>query len=238
VTRTTTPPALRTTWDRIGAAAGAAYVLLILIGNQLSSGSSSDPHPSGAKDLADFASSPSVAEKVGFTMELLGFLTFMFFLGWLVHTLRLRGGPAAWLGGAAGAAGIVTLSVKVASAMPIMAGRLDHADMSPATARILTDMNGAAFVITFLTFGTFLVAGGLAILTSGLLGRFAGWSAVVIGALSIVLTVLTQGDPVDTNPMPFLAGLVWLLVVSVRLAWKGPREIAAATVGARVAVTA
>lgn len=238
MSRTTTSPALRTTWDRIGAAAGAAYVLLILVGNQLSSGSSSDPHPSGAKDLADLASSPSVTERIGFTMEFLGFLAFMFFLGWLVHALRLRGGPAAWLGGTAGVAGIVTLSVKVASAMPVAAGRLDHAGMSPATARILTDMNSAAFVITFLTFGTFLLAGGLAILTSGLLGRFAGWSAVVIGALSIVLTVLTQADPVDTNPMPFLAGLVWVLVVSVRLAWKGPRETADETVGARVPVTA
>lgn len=236
--RITTAPAPHTTWDRLGAAAGAAYVLLILVGSGLSSGNGQDAHPSGAKDLADFSSSVGVADKVGFTMEFLGFLVFTFFLGWLVHALRARGGAAAWLGGAAGIAGAITLAVKVSSVMPMAAGRLDHAELSPTTARVLTDMNAAAFVLTFLTFGTFLLACGLAILASGFLGRVAGWTAVVLGVLAVALTLLTNVDPANTNPMPFLAGLLWVLVISVRLAWKGPRVVAAEPVGSRVAVAA
>jgi hypothetical protein len=120
-------------------------------------------------------------------------------------------------------AGTVTISVKIASVLPMAAGQLDHKELSPALARILTDMNGAGFVVTFLPFGVFLVAAGWAILSSGLLGKVAGWTGVVFGALCVLLTLATQVDPVDTNPMPFLAGLLWVLVVSVRLGSKGPR---------------
>ena len=60
--------------DRLGAACGAAYVLLILVGNQLASGSGGAAHPTGAQDIADFSRTPGLAENIGFTMEILGFL--------------------------------------------------------------------------------------------------------------------------------------------------------------------
>jgi hypothetical protein len=224
--------------DRIGAACGAAYVLLVLVGNQMASGSSTDPHPSGARDLADFAATPTVSQTVGFTLELLGLLAFVPFLAWLVHALRQRGGPAPWLAGAAGGFGLLVLAVKVSSAMPIMAGELDHAELSPQLARVLSDMNGAAFVITFLPYGMFLATTGAAFLLTGFLGRVAGWSGVVIGALVVLATLVAQGDPVDTNVMPFLAGLLWLLVIGVRLAVAGPRVRDTATTEQPVAMPA
>lgn len=221
-TSTTTP--LVALGDRVGALSGAAYVLLILVGNQIATGGSQDPHPSGAKDLADFAASPSASRVVGETMEVLGFLAFIVFIGWLTQTLRDRGGAAGWLAGTASIAGTITLAVKIASILPMAAGLLDPKEISATTARVLTDMNNAGFVITFLPFGVFLVAVGAAILSSGLLGKVAGWFAVVIGTLGVLLTLVTRMDPVNTNPMPFLAGLVWILVISVRLAVKGPRS--------------
>lgn len=223
--------------DRIGAGCGAAYVLLILIGNQIASGSSSDSHPSGTKDLAGFSAPSGAAHTIGFTMEFLGFLAFIFFVGWLVHALRARGDAAAWLAGAAGVAGTVTLAVKIGSVVPLGAGYLDHDEMSPSMARILVDMNSVAFTLTFLTFGTFLVATGAAILASGFLGRVAGWIAIVFGGVGVVLTLATKVDPVNTNPMPFLAGLLWLLVISIRLTWKGPRAAGEVPAEHRVAVS-
>jgi hypothetical protein len=243
--RTTGTTSDRPAWsDRAGALTGAAYVLLILVGNQIATGGAQAAHPTGRQDLADFARAEhSTSMAVGTVMEVLGMLAFMFFLGWLVQALRSRGGAALWLAGTVAVAGTTTLAVKVASFAPMAAGILNRDSIDPTTARVLTDMNGAAFVVTFLTFGVFLLAAGLAILASGLLGRFAGWSAVVIGSLGIVLTLLSKVDPVNTNPMPFLAGLLWVLVVSVRIAWRGPRATAAsqpataapvAAVGARV----
>jgi hypothetical protein len=208
--------------DRLGAASGAAYVLLINVGNQMASGSG-PAHPTGQQDLADFSRSPGLAENIGFTLELLGLLAFMFFLGWFVSSLRRRGGSAEWLAGVAGLAGVVTLAVKLGSAAPILTGEVDHGQLSPTFARVLADMNGSAFVVTFLPYGVFLLASGLAILGSGWLGRVSGWTAVVFGALGIVVPLLTHLDPAGTNPMPFVLGMLWVLVVSVRLAWRGPR---------------
>jgi hypothetical protein len=209
--------------DRLGALSGAAYVLLILVGNQIATGGGGDAHPSGATDLAYFNDAVPASRVVGESMEVLGILVFLFFLGWLAQALRSRSGTAAWLANTATIAGVVTISVKIASVLPLAAGELDGRELSPTMARILTDMNGAGFVITFLPFGVFLFSVGCAILSSGLLGKVAGWTGVVFGALCVLVTLATQTDPVDTNPMPFLAGLVWVLVVSVRLGTKGPR---------------
>ncbi len=224
--------------DRIGAACGAAYILLVLVGNQMSSGSSTDPHPSGAKDLAAFTAAPTVAQTVGLTLELLGFLAFVPFLGWLVHALRQRGGPAPWLGSAAGGFGLILLAVKLSSAMPVLAGQLDHSELTPTLARVLTDMNGAAFVVTFLPYGMFLAMTGAAFLATGFLGRVAGWSGVVIGGLIVLATLVTQADPISTNVMPFLVGLLWLLVIGIRLAVGGPRVRDAVSTEQRVAAMA
>ncbi len=209
--------------DRVGAACGAAYILLVVVGNQITSGSSTDPHPSGAKDLADFGATRTPAQAIGFSLEILGFLVFVLFLAWLVHALRLRGGPVPWLAGAAGAFGLIDLAVKMGSAMPMAAGYLDHDQLSPSMARVLTDMNGAAFVFTFLPYGMFLATAGAAFLATGFLGRVAGWTGVVIGALMVLVTLIGQANPVNTNVMPFMAGLLWLLVIGIRLAWRGPR---------------
>jgi hypothetical protein len=224
--------------DRLGASAGAAYILLILVGNQLGNGGSQDPHPTGATDLAGFAGRPTLMEQVGFRMEIAGFIALMFFLGWLRQRLQQLGGAAAWLADVAAVAGVVTLAVKLGSAAPVLTGRLDHAELSPTLARVLSDLNGAAFVVTFLPFGTFLLAFGLAILASGFLGRLTGWSGVVVGGLTVLAPLASQIDPVSTNVLPFLLGLLWLLAVAVRLAWRGPRQRSAANAAIRVPATA
>ncbi len=221
--------------DRLGAGCGAAYVLLIVAGNQLAFGSSQDPHPSGARDLADFAAPATTGQVVGQTLELTGFLVFTFFLGWLAHQLRRRGGAGAWLGGTAALAGGITLAVKIASILPVGAAILDHAELTPSAARVLADMNAVAFVVTFLPFSAFLIAAGTGLMASRATGRAAGYIGVVIGVLLLAVTLIGKGSPVDTNPMPFLIGLLWLLVISIRLAWKGPRV---ATAGVDPAVAA
>jgi hypothetical protein len=210
--------------DRAGAACGAAYVLLICVGNQITMGAGGgSAHPTGADDLGDFARTPTTIERLGFGMEVIGLLTFFFFLGWFVPFLRSRAGRAPWLASVAGFAGTATIAIKIGSMTPMLAGGLDRASLTPGLARVLTDLNGCAFVVTFLTTGVFLLATGLAVLSGGMLSRFAGWTAVLFGAGGIVLTVATGIDPVSTNALPFMLGLLWILVVGVRLAVRVPR---------------
>lgn len=213
-------------WDRAGALCGAAYIVMINVGNTLQTGGGGDSHPSGAADLAGFGGQPSLAQSVGFGLEFTGMLSFLVFLGWFGWFLRSRGGPAPWLGSVAGLAGGVTIAVKLASVMPMGAGDLDHEVLTPALARVLADMNGAAFVITFLPFGVFMLAAGLSILSSRALGRVAGWTAVVIGAAGVLLTLVTGVDPVRTNALPFMLGMLWVLVVGIRLGVRPPRSAA------------
>lgn len=210
--------------DRVGAATGAAYVLLVCVGNQLSEGNSTDAHPSGAKDLADFGGTPTLAQSIGFRMELFGFVALMFFVAWLVHALAARRSPWPWLPGVVGVAGVTLLAVKLGSAAPIMVGEVDHKELSPTLARVLADLNGSSFVITFLPMAVLLAAAGAAMLATGLAGRVAGWSGIVIGVLGVAAPIGTGMDPIGTNPMPFLFGLLWMLAVSIRLAVRGPKR--------------
>jgi hypothetical protein len=210
--------------DRIGAACGAAYVLLILVGNSIAvSGESNTPTGTQVLQYAqDMLDSP--ARQLGMALEVLGFVALAFFVAWVVPALRRAGGVAPWLANVVMIGGVATLAVKVGTIAPeaaVMAGR--HT-LDPDTAKALYDIAGAGFVISFLPFAIFMIGLGAAVLTTGFLGRFAGWSAIVLGALGLV--VVSTAHSLDANPMPFMLGLLWILVVSVRVAWKGPRTTA------------
>ena len=74
---------------------GAAYVLLILVGNQLAEGSGSSTHQTGAQVLAHLEKqAQSTSAQIGLTMEIVGFVGFAFFVPWLYAALRRAG--AGW----------------------------------------------------------------------------------------------------------------------------------------------
>jgi hypothetical protein len=160
-------------------------------------------------------------------MEVLGFVAFAFFLAWLVPALRIAAGRAPWLADVVLIGGLGTLAVKIGSIAPEVAVDAGRKTMDPDLAKALYDMAAGAFVISFLPFAILMLGLGTSVLASGFLGRLAGWSAVVLGVLG--LAVVATAHSLDANPMPFLIGLIWILVASVRLAWKGPRSESAAT---------
>ena len=224
--------------DRIGAACGSAYIVMILVGNQMSmggAGGQNDPHPSGAADLAGFSGHPSVVDKVGFSLEVLGFAAFMFFLGWLVSTLRGRSGRWSWLADVAGVAGVLALAVKLGSFLPMLAGYTDHRDLTPALARVLFDMNSVGFVLFTFPYAVFMLAAAGALLASGYVGKVLGISGIVIGVAGVLLQLPTQFDPVNGNVLPWILGMLWTFLLGIQLAWRGPRRPADVTVDQPVA---
>jgi hypothetical protein len=110
------------------------------------------------------------------------------------------------------------LIVKLASAVPMGALLLDHSGMSPELARVLDDMGGVAFVLGWLPYALFVGAAALGLLRAGLVGRPTAVIGAVVGAAGIVLALIGLENPVGGNPMAWMAGLLWTLVVSVRLA--------------------
>jgi hypothetical protein len=208
--------------DRLGAVTGAAFVVLVMVGNEMATaGSGQSAHPTGdqvLRDAAHQASSTSVA--VGAALEVLGFAAFLVFLGYLAEVLRRRavGGRGSIAAGTAIVAGAVMVAVKLGSAAPIMALWVDHGAISPQLALVLNDLGSVAFVISWLPSAIFVAAAAAALHRAGLVGRPTAYCGLVLGAAGLILTIIGIQDPSSANPQAFLLGLLWLLVVSVRLA--------------------
>jgi hypothetical protein len=211
---------LTSTRDRVAAATGALFVVLVVVGNQIDvGGTDQSAHPTGASVLHGAADAHSTAHTVGFVLEIVGFLTLFGFLGYLMDAGRRAGaGKGGTATAVAALAGLTTLIVKVTSAAPLGALALDHASMSPSLAQVLNDINGVAFVLAWLPWAVLVAAAGLGLFQGGLVGRPTLVIGLLVGVAGVVLGILGLRDPVDANALGWMAGLLWTLVVSVRLA--------------------
>jgi hypothetical protein len=204
--------------DRCGALSGAAYVLLVVVGNGLSTDGAPGPdaaQPAGQQDIAYLHwLAGNTSAQVGVTLELLGFAALMLFVGYLCTRVRAAG----WAATAALAAGMVAVAVKLGSAAPMFAAYALRDGISPETARVLTEMNSAAFVVDWLPTGLFVACAAAAALSTGTVGRVLGWGGLVAGAVAVTFTAVTGVHALAANALPLLVCLLWILAVSVRLA--------------------
>ena len=224
--------------DRCGALTGAAYVVLVTVGNTLSTDNSPGPHPahpSGAQDIASIHwLAGSTSGQAGVTLELLSFAALALFAGYLCTRVRAGG----WLAAAALAGGAIAIAVKLASFAPMLAAYALRDGISPEMARVLSDMNATAFVVVWLPTGVFVACAAGAALATGALGRTLGWGGVAAGTAAVIVTAVTGVHVLTASALPFLACLLWILAVSVRLGVQRtsrvPAETAPETVPAAV----
>ncbi|HWJ66974.1 MAG TPA: hypothetical protein VNT31_09880 [Nocardioides sp.] len=207
--------------SRILAASGAAFVVLALAGNSLTESAVSAVDPGGeldgeqaAANLAAYAG--STAARVGLGLEILGMAALAVFAA--AVTTRLVGrAPAAAITAAIGAAGV--LLVKLATGAPLLAGIAEHERLSDDAALALMATNGAGFVLSWVPMAVLVgaLAAGLAI--AGEVGRPTAVVGGVLAALGVVAALVGAGDVNGAAvPIPFLLSLLWVAVVSVRLA--------------------
>jgi hypothetical protein len=213
--------------DRCGALTGAAYVVLVTVGNTLSTDNSPGPHsahPTGVQDIAGLRwLAGSTSGQVGVMLELLSFAVLALFVGYQCTRVRAGG----WLAAAALAGGVIAIAVKLASFAPMFAGYILRDGISPETARVLSDMNGAAFVVDWLPTGLFVACAAGAALATRTLGRTLGWGGVVAGTAAVIVTAVTGVHVLTASALPFLVCLLWILVVSVRLGVQRASRVAA-----------
>jgi hypothetical protein len=224
--------------DRIGAATGALFVALIMVGNQMASGGSAESaHPTGERVLSDVAhQASSTTFTAGFVLEGLGFVAFIGFLGYLADVLRRRGrGPGGIAAGAAIVSGAVMLAVKLGSVAPLGALAIDYGHISPQLAQVLNDMSGVAFVISWVPFAIFTGAAAAGLYRAGLVGRPTACGGLALGVAGLVLSIAGVHDPLGANPLAFLLGLAWLLAVSVRLTVRPGTSASTGTTGGKAA---
>jgi hypothetical protein len=220
--------------DRLAAACGAATILLLMVGGDVlgTPPGEQSAHPTGQQDLANLewvASTPSA--QVGVGLELLGFALMIVFISYLSTRVR----DAGWLATAALAGGIMEVAIKLGSGAPMFTAYLLRDEISPETARVLIDMNGAAFVLSWLPMGVFVACAAGAGLAVGLLGRVLGWGGVIVGVATVIVTAATGVHILSAIFVPFLLCALWVLLVSLRLAFQ--RSISTSVVADGVRVT-
>jgi uncharacterized protein DUF4386 len=172
---------------RAGAASGIVYVLVL------------------------FGSAAFGEHDTGHRVALVGMLFFLPFLGYLWRVLREAEGAEGWLATTALIAGLSAVTIKVASAAPLLA-----ADKEAEGTRLhdaLVNVNDASFILTMLPLGVMAAAAATLTLRTGVLPRWLGWLAAVAAPALVANGLLfhSQDGPA------FLLFALWLLATSVVL---------------------
>jgi Domain of unknown function (DUF4386) len=204
------------TITRLGAGAGAAYVLLAFVGNDVLGSAQSPaadaPPAAFARWLAD--SRPRGADWIAPFLELLALLCFVVFAAALYDTLRRAERERTWLPAAALGAGLVSAAIKLSSAPPMLAAyELARRGIDPQLGAALVDINGYAFLLTWAVDAVMIGAVAAVALRTVVLPR---WLAISGAALSpLLLASVALGED---GPPVFLLALLWFVAVSVALA--------------------
>jgi hypothetical protein len=165
------------------------------------------------------------------TGELIGLLLLIPFLGYLWSVLREAEGPGGWLSATAFGAGLVGVTMKLASIAPGWAAR-DYGDAT-AIHKALERTNEVSFIAQMLPDGVMLAAVAILTLTTAALPRWLGWLAAAAAPL-----LVANGMFLDADFGPaFLLFLLWTLLASVALTVRADRAPSRAERGASGSAT-
>src|ERR1700694_2718775 len=122
---------------------------------------------------------------MGAYLAVLGLLCFVVFTAVLAAAIRRREGAQPWLSNVILGAGLITVTVKLASfpAAFALAYRA-HEGCEPQLAAALTDMNNLSFILTWPLSALMIGAAAAGILRYGALPAWLGW---FVGAVAIAL---------------------------------------------------
>ena len=184
-------------WGRMSAACGIVYVVLLIGGSSI-----------GGPDI-----------QLAFFVEMLAFLFFLFFLGSLWSNLRRAEGESGCLSATAFGAGVMSITIKVASAAPVLAARYRAGDgLDPQLARTLQDINDASFGLSFFPLAVLLAAFAIVAIRSNTLPRWLGWIAAAFGLAFIVGGMAGTTDlQSEWAGLPMILFTFWVIAASVVL---------------------
>jgi hypothetical protein len=190
------PGARRSAPHVLGAASGAAYVVLVVVGNGLYTG--------GAN------------ESVAFGVEMLGYVALASFTAYVAAALR---GSRPWAATLALFGGATMLAVKLSGWASVLAAK--QSEVAADTAAALIQVDEMAFVLGWLPHGLFVIGLAAAGVIAGRLPRWLGWVGGVIGLTEILAVIAAAQEPVV---IPYLLSLLWIIAASLLLAFRGRRQ--------------
>ncbi len=143
--------------------------------------------------------------------EVLALLLFVPFLAYLFSVLRSAEQRAGWLPVTMLAAGMLAITVKVVSIVPVIAIRRGGVDASLHPA--LQELADAAFIVSLPALGICLAAVAAVGLRTGVLPAWLGWFAAVTAPLLVANGFAVGGD----QGPAFVLFLLWTLVAGIVL---------------------
>ncbi|HZT67715.1 MAG TPA: hypothetical protein VFA11_18140 [Acidimicrobiales bacterium] len=211
-----------TKWERYGASAGIAFVVLLLVSVFIAP---MPPHlnASTAK-ITSYFSDHRRALVTSTLLASFASLVFLWFVAHLRHVLQRAEGGAEALSPAVFGSGISVATVGIISALPtatlaLMAGRPGD-PASAATVRMMFDLNFVTQALLALAAGLFVVTGSMAMVRKEMVSPNLGWLGILVGALlwisgSASLYLTTYSRVVDVVGLVGLLGFaLWMLLAS------------------------
>jgi len=208
------------TITRVGAGAGAAYVLLAITGSDILGAGSTPATDASPAAFARWltANHPTGAGWIAPFLELLALLCFVVFSAALYDRLRSAERERTWLPTAALGAGLVSAALKIGSAPAMLAAfQLTPGGIDPQLAAVLVNIDNFAFLLTWAIDAVMIGAVAAVALRTAVLPR---WIAVSGAVLAPLLLVSIAGG--DNAPPVFLLALLWFVAVSVALVRTSP----------------
>ena len=182
--------------------AGLVFVVLVVLSGVLS-GNAPNTHASAAKVVAFYHKHKSGIAAQAYFVEAAIFVGLFFF--WYLRDL-VATVPANRRLATIGFAGVVIFAVSGGMSAGLnwaAADSVGHVDPTVTQTLNVLQMDLVNFV-TGPGAGVFLVATGIALIRSGILGRWLGWVGVILGVVSLILPFF--------GPLP--TGL-WVLIASI-----------------------
>ena len=221
---TIAPPRSTAGIQRWAALAGAAYVVLFVIGVVLTYSGAVDTSAAPAKVIAYYSDSGH-RDRVNFGWVIagLGLFFFLWFLSALrqgVRRLELDDGFLSALTTIGGVvyASLTLAALAVETGIRTMSDDTYHHAVYPGLIHAADDVSWMLHASGGAGAAAMVIAASLAALRAGAVPTWAGWLGVVVGILSLALIVFFPW---------FLLG-VWILVVSIGMFMRAGREPRAA----------
>ena len=208
-------------WQRLGAASGIVWVLVILGPDLIQGGPSEDFTMTAAEAMAQSCATITAArltDAIYPITHVLGYLIFLFFLGSLWSALRRAEGADGWLSAAAFGGGLVSLAVKFASgAASVAANSNACAGIDPQLWQILHDIGGAAFISSFFPLAVLPAASAVVAIRFGALPPWLGWMSAFVAVMLLIGGVAGIDYAREDAGLPYLLFELWTVITSIVL---------------------
>jgi hypothetical protein len=197
---------------------GAVFVILIVVGFAVG-GEGVDPADESAREVVRYYTDNETETWVSVLIVGLGLIFFVYFGAYLRKVLRAAGDPDSILPTVA-FTGVIVFVAGMAAGGAILVTLVESVDdISLAASEAINALSWSWWLPMALGVQIFIFASGLSIVRTGALPKWLGWIAILIGVVGVT--------PVGFAA--FLAGGVWVLVVSVLLALRERSDSAGST---------